>query len=218
RFANLLRLLARSGRVWIIATLRADLFERYLAEPTLRELKEAAVSYDLGPPAAAELAEIVRAPAAAADLIYETDGATQERLDERLLKDADRPDLLPLLQFALNQLFAAREQVAGETRLTFAAYRALGGLEGAVDKEAEAALKALGEAERAVLPRLLRELVAPTRERAAGAGRAGYDIRSVPLSQAAHDDASGGLVRALTDARILLSAGEGREATVRLAP
>jgi hypothetical protein len=48
-----------------------------------------------------------------------------------------------------------------EARLTFAAYRALGGLEGAVDKEAEAALQALGEAERARLPRLLRELAAP---------------------------------------------------------
>ena len=28
-------------------------------------------------------------------------------LDERLLKDAERPDLLPLLQFTLNQLFEA---------------------------------------------------------------------------------------------------------------
>jgi tetratricopeptide (TPR) repeat protein len=217
RFAKLLGLLAGSGRVWIIAALRADLFDRFLGQPVLKQLKEEGASYDLAPPDAAELAEIVRGPAAAADLVYETDSATGERLDERLLKDADRPDLLPLLQFTLNQLFEARETVDREARLTFAAYRALGGLEGAVDKEAEAALQALGEAERARLPRLLRELAAPAQDRAVRAGRTGYDIRSVPITDAAHDETSAKLVRALVDARILLSAGEGRQSTVRLA-
>jgi eukaryotic-like serine/threonine-protein kinase len=174
RFAKLLRLLVRSQRAWVIATLRADLFDRYIAEPALKELKQEGASYDLGAPKAAE---IVRGPAAAADLVYETDGATQGRLDERLLKDADRPDLLSLLQFTLNQLFAARAQVGAETRLTFAADRALGGLEGAVDKEAEAALETLGETERTQLPRLLRELVAPTREPRAPAAPATTSAR-----------------------------------------
>jgi hypothetical protein len=181
RFAKLLGLLARSGRVWIIATLRADLFDRFLGQQVLKQLKEDGASYDLAPPDAAELAEIVRGPAAAADLVYETDSATGERLDERLLKDADRPDLLPLLQFTLNQLFEARETVDREARLTFTAYRALGGLECAVDNEAEAALQALGEAERARLPRLLRELAAPAQDGTVSAGRIGYDIRSVPM-------------------------------------
>jgi tetratricopeptide (TPR) repeat protein len=215
RFAKLLVLLASSGRVWIIATLRADLFERFLNQPELKQLKGDGASYDLAPPDPAELAEIVRGPAAAADLVYETDSTTGERLDERLLKDAGRPDLLPLLQFTLNRLFEARETVDHEIRLTFAAYRALGGLEGAVDKEAEAALQALGEVERARLPRLLRELAAPTQD--GSAGRAGYDIRTVLLADAAYDEISAKLVRALTDARILLSTGEGSQATVRLA-
>ncbi|HEV2955287.1 MAG TPA: tetratricopeptide repeat protein [Xanthobacteraceae bacterium] len=217
RFARLLALLARSGRVWIVATLRADLFDRYLGQPDLKQLKEDGASYDLAPLDAAELAEIVRAPAAAADLAYETDAATGERLDERLLKDADRPDLLPLLQFTLNQLFEARATDGGRTLLTFAAYRALGGLEGAVDKEAEAALATLTDAEGARLPRLLRELAAPAREGAASAAPGGFDIRALPLAEAAHDAAAAKLVKALVDARILLSAGEGKEATVRLA-
>jgi eukaryotic-like serine/threonine-protein kinase len=216
RFATLLAILSRSGKVWVVATLRADLFDRFLAQAELRRLKEEGASYDLAPPDAAELAEIVRGPAAAADLIYETDSATGERLDERLLKDADRPDLLPLLQFTLNQLFEARETVAGETRLTFAAYRALGGLEGAVDKEAENALGQLDEAARAQLPRLLRHLAAPARDEA-GTGRSGYDIRSVPLPEVTHNPASAQLVNALVDARILLSAGDGQRATIRLA-
>ena len=38
------------------------------------------------------------------------------------------------------------------------------------------------------------------------------------LTYAAYDETSAKLIRALVDARILLSAGEGSQATVRLAP
>jgi WD40 repeat protein len=217
RFAKLLGLLARSGRVWVVATLRADLFEPFLSQKDLKQLKDDGSSYDLTPPDAAALAEIVRAPAAAAGLVYETDTKTGERLDERLLADAERADLLPLLQFTLNQLFEARERRDHGGQLTFAAYRALGGLEGAVEKEAEAAFARLGATEQARLPRLLRELVAPAGDGMKAAGRAAFDIRPVPLADAAYDEASARLVQALVDARILLSAGEGGQATVRLA-
>jgi len=217
RFAQLLRLLARSGRVWVIATLRADLFDHFLSQKDLKQLKDDGSSYDLAPPDAAALAEIVRAPAAAAGLVYESDTKTGERLDERLLADAERADLLPLLQFTLNQLFEARERRDHGGQLTFAAYRALGGLEGAVEKEAEAAFARLGATEQARLPRLLRELVAPAGDATMTAARAAFDIRPVPLADAAYDEASARLVQALIDARILLSAGEGGQATVRLA-
>src|SRR5262245_33638282 len=217
RFAQLLGLLARSSRVWVIATLRADLFEHFLSQKDLKQLKDDGSSYDLAPPDAAALAEIVRAPATAAGLVYETDTKTGERLDERLLADAERADLLPLLQFTLNQLFEARERRDHGGQLTFAAYRALGGLEGAVEKEAEAAFARLGATEQARLPRLLRELVVPAGDNTKAAGRAAFDIRPAPLADAAYDEASARLVQALVDARILLSAGEGGQATVRLA-
>jgi len=217
RFAQLLGLLARSGRVWVIATLRADLFDHFLSQKDLKQLKDDGSSYDLAPPDAAALAEIVRAPAAAAGLVYESDTKTGERLDERLLADAERADLLPLLQFTLNQLFEARERRDHGGQLTFAAYRALGGLEGAVEKEAEAAFARLGATEQARLPRLLRELVAPAGDATVTAARAAFDIRPVPLADAAYDEASARLVQALIDARILLSSGEGGQATVRLA-
>jgi hypothetical protein len=217
RFAKLLDLFARSQRVWIVATLRADRFDRFLDQPALKELKEDGAAYDLAPPDAAALAEIVRGPAAAAGLDYEKDPASGETLDELLLKDAERPDLLPLLEFTLNQLFEAARQSEHPKLLSFAAYRALGGLQGAVDKEAESALQTLHEPERARLPRLLRELAAPARAGEVAVARAVFDIRSVPLAVAAYDDMSATLVRALVDARVLLSAGEGKAATVRLA-
>jgi tetratricopeptide (TPR) repeat protein len=217
RFAKLLAHLARSKRVWIIATLRADLFDRFLSEPVLKQLKGDGASFDLAPPNAAELVEIVRGPSTAAGLTYEQDPASGETLDGRLFKDAERPDLLPLLQFTLNQLFAAAKQTENPTLLTFAAYRSLGGLEGAVDREAEAAIQKLDEAQRARLPRLLRELAAPARDGDVTEARNLFDIRPVPLAKAAYDETSAQLVRALVDARILLSSGEGKNATLRLA-
>ena len=57
----------------------------------------------------------------------------------------------------------------------------------------------------------------PARGGGVTAARAAFDIRSVPLATAAYDENSAKLVRALVDARILLSSGEGKEATVRLA-
>src|SRR5262249_44015649 len=61
-----------AGRVWVVASLRADLYELLLKQPVLKALKETSASLDLGPPGPAELAEIVRAPAAAAGLVFET--------------------------------------------------------------------------------------------------------------------------------------------------
>ncbi len=107
-FARLLAALAGTGQVWLLATLRADLYERFLAEPALVALKTGGAAYDLSPPGPAELAEIVRKPAEAAELVFETDPESGERLDERLLREAERPDMLPLLQLALNRLFEGR--------------------------------------------------------------------------------------------------------------
>src|SRR5205085_6668176 len=118
----------------------------------------------------------------------------------------------------LQRLFEAREIVDGETRLTFAAYRALGGLDGAIDQAAERALADLGEAEAAALPRLLRQLAVPVQDSTApGAARAALTIRSAPLAEAAPTPQARRLVEALTEARILLSAQEGNAAAVRLA-
>ncbi|MCB9957910.1 MAG: AAA family ATPase [Rhodospirillaceae bacterium] len=213
QFAAVLVRLAASGRVWVVATLRADFYEAAVAVPGLLTLKSAGATFDLQPPGPAELAEIVRAPAAAADLVYEIDDGGR-RLDERVLADADQPDMLPLLQFTLNRLFEARQEVEGEIRLTHAACDAIGGLDGAVDQEAEKALAGLGEAELRSLPRLLRALVAPAGD---AERRDRLTIRSVALSDFADDGPSKRLVAALVEARILLSEGAASRSTVRLA-
>jgi hypothetical protein len=218
RFANLLSVLARSQRIWIITTLRADLLDRFLSVTALKQLKDDGASYDVAPPDSAALAEIVLGPASSAGLVYETDPVSGESLDELLLRDAERPDLLPLLQFALNQLFEAARNSERPTILSFEAYHALGGLAGAVDKEAEAALKSLNEVERQQLPRLLRQLVVPSRDgETPSAGLSRFDIRAVALRDAGPDESATKLVRSLVNARILQSSGAGNQAAIRLA-
>jgi eukaryotic-like serine/threonine-protein kinase len=212
-FARLLGAFAQTGQVWLLATLRADLYERFLAEPALVALKSAGAAYDLSPPGPAELAEIVCKPAEAAELVFETDPQSGERLDERLLREAERPDMLPLLQLALNRLYEGRVASADGAILTIATYESLGGLAGIVDREAERAIVGLGEAEIGRLPQLLRRLAAISQR----PSLVNLTIGTVPLTEAFCDPPSGRLVEALVEARILLTSGEGAAAGIRLA-
>jgi hypothetical protein len=210
-FAESINQLTATGRVWCVGTLRADLYELLLKQPVLKALKEAGASLDLGPPGAAELTDIVRAPAAAAGLVFETN-AQEGHLDERLLADAKTADSLPLLQFTLRQLYDRRVEAAGEMRLTHAVYDELGGLAGAIAAEAERAVSSLPPQAVASLPRLLRRLAEPARDAKI------LTLREVAQAEAAAENSEAALVDALLKARILIARtnADGRP-TVRLA-
>jgi tetratricopeptide (TPR) repeat protein len=197
-FAESLKELTATRQVWCVATLRADLYELLLKQPMLAAMKEAGGSLDLGLPGAAELAEIVRAPAAAAGLVFEGD-AQHGALDECLLADAKTADSLPLLQFTLRQLYERRREESGETRLTHAAYEELGGLQGAIAAEAERAVAGLPPETLDALPRLLRRLAEPARD-----GKT-LTLREVAQADVAADEAEAALVKALLSARILIA-------------
>ena len=219
-FARLLHALCATRRVWVAATVRSDIYPRIITPGDFLALKDAGAAYDLAAPGESELSEIVHKSAAAAGLVYETNGATGERLDERILRDAQGKNTLPLLQFALDRLFKDREIVTErvrvdgreviheEVRLTFAAYEAMGGLDGAIDQAAEAALARLGKAEIGALPRLLRCLAVPVHDRKSGtSGASELTVRTVTRLEAAPDPATDQLVNALIDARIIVTTG-----------
>ena len=217
-FVRVLASLVESGQVWLLATLRADLYELFLAEPGLLALKTSGGAYDLSPPGPAELAEIVRKPAEAAGLGFETDATSGERLDERLLREADKPDMLPLLQLALDRLFEARAVAVDGPLLTVKAYESLGGLAGIINREADRALIGLDQAEIGQFPRLVRQLAAIGKSAAEPTGTpASLTIRTVSLAEAAPDEPSRRLVEALVEARILLTIREGNSSGLRLA-
>jgi hypothetical protein len=210
-FAETLKQLIATRRIWIVATLRADLYELMIKEPTLKTLKEAGASFDLGLPGPAELADIVRAPTQASGLTYESEPA-KGALDDRLLADAKNADSLPLLQFTLQQLYERRSETEHGTQLTHEAYDALGGLEGAIAAEAERAVSGLKPEAAATLPRLLRRLAEPAHDETT------LTLREVSRREVEADASEAALLDALVAARILILRTDAQSRpTVRLA-
>jgi len=156
-FVNTLDALARCGRVWIIATLRSDFYPRLSNFPKLSALKEGAGQYDLMPPNASEIGQMIRLPTRAAGLRFEEDPASSERLDD-MLRDAaaEHPEVLPLLQFTLEELYQRRTD---DGMLTLKAYRELGGVEGSLAQRAETIFKELQPEVQASLPKVLNAVV-----------------------------------------------------------
>jgi WD40 repeat protein len=152
-FIAMLDALAREGRVWVIATVRSDFASRLEEHPQFVNLTRDGHLYILGPPQADELAEMIREPAQAAGLQWETrDGVS---LDQAILREATaNPEGLPLLEYVLDQLY---ERHSGRW-LTYAAYQELGGLKGGVAQSAEAVLAAQ-QAVASSFPNLMRSLV-----------------------------------------------------------
>ncbi|MEA9562442.1 winged helix-turn-helix domain-containing protein [Xanthomonas campestris] len=138
----LLQALCSSAHVAVLMATRSDFYPRLIeAVPELVELKRGDGHVDLLPPRDGEIGQIIRVPAAMAGLRFEEDHDSASRLDD-VLRDATarQPDALPLLQHLLQAL---HERRSDDGLLTFAAYRALGGLEGALAHHAEQTFRAL---------------------------------------------------------------------------
>ena len=208
-FVRLLASFAACGLVWVIATIRADFFHRCGEVAGFSALKDGLGSYELLPPAGREIAQIIREPARAAGLRFE-ETADEGRLDDVLQTAAGAdPESLPLLEFVLDALHdACRDRRI----LTFAAYRALGGLEGAIARRADEVVDALPAHVQDTLPAVLRSLTTV---------RLGDEaITAVPAlaTDVAGTPAQAELVDALIAARLLVSDedAEGR-AVIRVA-
>lgn len=197
RYIQTLDVLARSGRVWVLATYRADMYPRCASLPKLVELKDGAGQYDLMPPTATEIGQMVRLPTRAAGLRFEEDFTTNERLDD-MLRDAAaaRPELLPLLQFTLEELYQRRRE---DGTLTLEAYRELGGVEGSLARRAENVYEQLEPEVRAALPRVLEALVHIRREGQETIGR--RRARQADIQ----DPEARQLIEAFIDARLFVT-------------
>jgi serine/threonine protein kinase/WD40 repeat protein len=128
-FLNLLLKAATKerSRVRVVVTLRADYYDRPLQYPEFGELMRNRVETVL-PLGASELERAIREPALMEGVQFE-DG-----LVSRIVADVNyQPGALPLLQYALTELFERRK---GRT-LTQAAYVELGGTGGALAKRAD---------------------------------------------------------------------------------
>jgi WD40 repeat protein/class 3 adenylate cyclase len=177
----------------VVVAVRADHYERCAAYPRFAALL-GANQVLVGPLATPDITAIIRHPAERVGLRVEPE------LVEAIITDVGtEPGGLPLLSTSLLELWEARD--AG--RLTLAAYRAAGGVRGAVARLAEAAFAQLNEPEQAVARAIFLRL--------AGPGEGGMVVkRRVPLQEldVGQNMAVARVLELLTAAR-LLTTGDG---------
>ena len=170
-FAVALDALAASGVVFVLVTLRSDFYSQIQQLPAFVDLKEADGQFDLLPAQPGEIAQMIRQPALAAGLRFEKDPQTQEGLDEVLADQVKtEPRLLPLLEFALDELYKQRTT---EGLLSFEAYRVHldGSIVRALAKRADATLEGLPEPSRDAFRSVMRRLATTVDDTAAGSAK-----------------------------------------------
>jgi WD40 repeat protein/DNA-binding SARP family transcriptional activator len=129
RFLSLLlaAVSAPRSRVRVVITLRADFYDRPLQYRGFAELMRTRTE-TLIPMSAEELERAISGPAMRVGVIPEPG------LTARMVADvADQPGGLPLLQYALTELFGRRK----DSSLTMGIYEAIGGVTGALGRRAD---------------------------------------------------------------------------------
>jgi len=200
RFVAALAELAGSGVVWVLVTLRSEFFSRCEEIPQLVALKSGKGQFQLLPPTEAELRQIVRLPAVAAGLEFEID-PKGGRLDDVLVDAAGRnAGSLPLLEFALEELYKRRRD---DCWLTHAALAELKGIEGALETAAEGVFKTLPAETAAQFEPVFRALVTT------GLGEKDAFVRRIAdLDTLASTPERRRLIDAFVDGRLLVTGSD----------
>ena len=148
RFAALLRP-ALIGPVHLVGTLRPEFLDQLLGDVALAGLETR--PFTLRPLRREALPAVIEGPARVAGI------GVEERLVTQLVKDTDSGEALPLLAFTLAQL---ADGVGRGGQLSWARYEELGGVQGALTKQADRALadavRAGGRSSKEVIAGLLR--------------------------------------------------------------
>jgi basic membrane lipoprotein Med (substrate-binding protein (PBP1-ABC) superfamily)/DNA-binding SARP family transcriptional activator len=137
------------SQVTVLLALRADYYDRPLLHPEFAQVFTPGVVHAL-PMTPNQLEAVIVRPA------ERTGVAVEPALLAELVADAaDRPGTLPLLEFALTELFDQRIRAS----LTLDGYRALGGIRGVLSRSAEALYGALTDDERKAAMQVFLRLV-----------------------------------------------------------
>ncbi len=135
------------GPVVVILTLRADFYDRMLSFPTLGPLIEQH-HCAIFPMNVQELRMVIEQPAQLPDVQLTFEG---DLVGDLLFEMQGQIYALPLLEFTLDQLFERR----CEHQLTLEAYKEIGGVKGALVKQAESTYASLPSEEHRKLARIM---------------------------------------------------------------
>ncbi|MCS6827646.1 MAG: hypothetical protein NZ553_13605 [Caldilinea sp.] len=186
-----------SPRIFLLASLRADFTGQALAHRKLADALQAG-GIVLGPMRREELRRAIEEPAHNRGVTFEPG------LVDRLLDDVgESPGNLPLLQFALSELWLQRNgwQIAHE------AYDAIGGVAGALARYADRVYQNLTPEEQRAARRLFVQLVQPGEETG--------DTRR-PALRSELEDAAWALAQKLADLRLIVAGRSEGEESIEL--
>ncbi len=173
-------------KLYIVLTLRVDFLGQMLSHRDFAD-KLYQADIKLGPMNRNELARAIQNPAAQQGITFE------EGLIERILQDVgNEPGILPLLQFALTQLWQDKEN----DQLTHRAYEAVNGVTGALARYADRVYQGLNYTEQEHARRVFMQLVRP--------GEGTEDTRRLAY-RSELDDVDWQLAQQLADARLVVS-------------
>ena len=149
-FGNVLHAAAApGGRVVVVLTMRSDFLGACASLPRLNDALNAHVE-QVGPLREEELREAIEQPA------YLVGCELEGGLAEVLLDNVEgQAGALPLLQFALKELWAKRDV----RRLTRAAYKTMGGVQGALEQRANEIYRSLDSEDQDICRRIFLRLV-----------------------------------------------------------
>ena len=202
-FLELLVALPAHG-IWVIATLRSDFYANYQQTPCLLQHFRSNGQYDLLPPDQAALGAVIREPARLAGLHFESRGDIN--LADRILSDCHyQSTALPLLEFALSQLYEMRDKT--RQLLSHATYESMGMVQGAIGTWATKVYGSLPAEQQAsaYLQTLVRHLtVVELSPQAQYQGMIGYRITARTVALNSLPSAVLPLVRSLAQAHLLV--------------
>jgi WD40 repeat protein/energy-coupling factor transporter ATP-binding protein EcfA2 len=210
-FLNLLMRAAmiENGRVTVLLAMRSDFVSNCATYPALSELINQSSQFMLvGAMQPAELVSAIAQPALRVGLKIDPD------LIAQIVNDmGDEPGSLPLMQFALRDLFDAQQAAGSVFALMLNDYLARGGLHKALERHAEESFKQLTDSEQQLAGTIFSGLIEP--------GHGTADTRRTATVEElvpANADRVGveAVIRKLADARLLTTDQKDHHVAVML--
>jgi hypothetical protein len=193
----------KQNRVRLVATVRSEFIARLEESEPILQVLNAGFHFHLGPVSPRALQDMIEQPAQATGYVFEP-----QVIDEIMHESSQEPGSLPLVAYVLKQLFERRH----ERTFTRDAYKAIGGVAGAIGSQADQVMAGLAIDVRCAFDSVFAELVHLERERPPTRKRASF-ARFIP------DKAANRLIDALAgpDCRVLVKSGDERDSVVEVA-
>lgn len=157
---HLLRGLCETRQIIMVFSMRNDFYSRFTSYPELGLLKSMSLVIDIPNVSASDIAEIIEEPARKVNKPWARDEKGIS-LSKKIIEEAVRLQSLPLIEFALSELYI---ESSDTNEMTFEAYSRIGYLEGAVVQYADNFFSSLSQQEQDAFRSILGAVITVSNE------------------------------------------------------